>query len=137
MEILLTFIVIISILLVTIIILFINLKKLKKLLEQKNTQYSTLLSQKKSSEVRIGQIAEHLVPFLGDFKYDPKNVKFLGQPIDLICFEHDKIIFIEVKTGKSQLSSKQKNIKELIENNKVYWEEFRISPPDENQQKSE
>jgi len=99
--------------------------------------YKKLLSQKKSSEVRLGQISEQLAPFLEGFTYDTRNTKFLGQPIDLIAFEQDKVVFIEVKTGKSQLSAKQKNIKDLINNNQVFWEEFRISgnkiEPDNNQ----
>jgi predicted Holliday junction resolvase-like endonuclease len=77
-------------------------------------QYKKLLSQKKSSEVRLGQISEQIAPFLKGFNYDTRNTKFLGQPIDLICFEPDKVVFVEVKTGKSQLSQKQKDIKHLI-----------------------
>ena len=101
----------------------INIIKNKKLTQQ----YTKLLSQKKSSEVRLGQISEQIAPFLKGFSYDPRNTKFLGQPIDLISFEQDKVVFIEVKTGKSQLSQKQKNIKSLIEKGKVFWEVFRIS----------
>ena len=100
--------------------------------------YSKLLSQKKSSEVRLGQISEQLAPFLDGFTYDTKNTKFLGQPIDLIAFEQDKVVFIEVKTGGAQLSPKQRHIKDLIQNGQVFWEEFRISgnkvEPDNNQQ---
>jgi len=110
-------------------------QKIKKLTQD----YTKLLSQKKSSEVRLGQISEQLAPFLDGFPYDPKNCKFLGQPIDLIGFEPDKVVFIEVKTGGSQLSSKQKQIKELIKNKQVFWEEFRLSgnkvEPEDNNQK--
>lgn len=99
--------------------------------------YDKLLSQKKSSEVRLGQISEQLAPFLDGFSYDTRNTKFLGQPIDLIAFEPDRVVFIEVKTGGAQLSPKQKHIKELIQNHQVFWEEFRISgnkiEPDTNQ----
>lgn len=98
-------------------------------------QYTKLLSQKKSSEVRLGQISEQIAPFLHNFPYDPQNTKFLGQPIDLISFEPDKVVFVEVKTGKSKLSQKQKHIKNLIKTGQVYWEEFRISgdEPSDNQ----
>ncbi|KKL12011.1 hypothetical protein LCGC14_2540020 [marine sediment metagenome] len=90
-------------------------------------QYTKLLSQKKSSEVRLGQISEQIAPFLEGFSYDTRNTKFLGQPIDLICFEPDKVVFVEVKTGKSQLSEKQKHIKNLIKTKQVFWEEFRLA----------
>ena len=90
--------------------------------------YKDLLSRKISSEVRLGQIAEHLVPFLDNFKHDPKRAHFLGMPIDYIVFENDKITFVEVKTGYSHLSPKQQAIKKLIEDKQVYWEELRLSP---------
>ena len=41
--------------------------------EQAKLKYNKLLSQKKKSEVRLGQIAEHLVPLLDPFPYDPKK----------------------------------------------------------------
>jgi predicted Holliday junction resolvase-like endonuclease len=85
-----------------------------------------ILSMKKSSEIRTGQIAEQLAPFLAGFKYDPKNLKYLGQPIDYIVFGKDKITFIEVKSGKSHLSHNQKNIRQLVADGKVEFEEFRV-----------
>ena len=118
---------------VILIIYTIVLNRKNKTLTQNNIN---LLSQKKSSEVRLGQISEQLAPFLNGFSYDTKSTKFLGQPIDFLCFEPDKVVFVEVKTGKSQLSEKQKHIKELILNKQVFWEEFRISgEPDTNQTK--
>lgn len=93
--------------------------------------YSKLLSQKKSSEVRLGQISENLAPFLKDFKYNPKKTHFLGNPIDYIIFEEDKIVFLEIKSGKSTLSKDQRNIRDLIKNNTqesptIIWDEMRI-----------
>lgn len=89
--------------------------------------YSKLLSQKKSSEVRLGQISENLAPFLKDFKYDPKRTHFLGNPIDYIIFEEDKVIFLEIKSGEAKLSQGQKKIKEMIKNGNVEWDEMRIN----------
>jgi len=91
-------------------------------------EYDRLYSLKKSSEVRLGQIAEHLVPFTKNFKHDPKRAHFLGMPIDYIVFEDDKIIFLEVKTGGSRLSATQQAIKKLIEDKQVVWEELRLEP---------
>jgi len=108
------------------VIIFIVHYKNKKINEL-NKSYQKLLNQKKSSEIKLGQISEQIAPFLQNFPYDPKNVKFLGQPIDLISFEDDKVVFIEIKTGNSQLSEKQRQIKQLINNKKIFWEEFRIS----------
>lgn len=84
------------------------------------------LSLRKSREVIMGQTAEKLAPFLSSFTYDPQKSQFLGQPIDYIVFEDEKIIFLEVKSGKATLSAKQKLIKNLVENKKVEWRELRI-----------
>ena len=85
-----------------------------------------ILSQKKSSEVLTGQIAEKLAPFLSDFKHDPQNAIFLGQPIDYLVFDKNEIVFIEIKSGNARLSKKQRNIRDLIKNKKVTWKEIRI-----------
>jgi predicted Holliday junction resolvase-like endonuclease len=90
--------------------------------------YEQLLSKKKSSETRIGQVYEQMAPFLDGFKHNPKDSHFLGQPIDYVIFEEDKIVFLEVKYGKSQLSPRQEAIKRLIEGKKVVWEELRNTP---------
>jgi predicted Holliday junction resolvase-like endonuclease len=97
---------------------------------KRNLQYKEenrkILSQKKSSEVILGQISEQLAPFTEHFKYDAHKVKFLGQPIDYIYFGEDKIVILEVKSGNAKLTPKQMQIKNLIKEKKVFWEEFRI-----------
>ena len=97
-------------------------QKYKKL----KIEFDRLLSQKKSSEVRLGQIAEQLAPFLEKFPYDPKKISFLGNPIDYVYFGDDKVAIIEVKSGNSRLSKKQKAIKKLILEGRVEWDEIRI-----------
>jgi len=70
---------------------------------------------KRSKSVMLGQITEHLVPFLPDFKYNPKDARFLGTPVDLIVFDGlsdgqlKQVVFIEVKSGSSkQLTQREK-----------------------------
>lgn len=91
-----------------------------------NSAYRKLLSQKKQSEIRVGQIAEHFVPLLKDFKYNRKQARFLASPIDFIIFEEDEIIFMEVKTGKSQLNRNQRRVRDQVNNKKIRWEVLRI-----------
>ncbi len=79
----------------------------------------------KSGCVRFGKSFEHFVPFTSDFPADKEKTVFLGMPIDFISFDKDSIKFIEVKTGQSQLSLKQKRIKKQIENGNVKFEEVR------------
>jgi predicted Holliday junction resolvase-like endonuclease len=90
-------------------------------------QSKKLLSQKKQSEIRVGQIAEHFVPLLKEFKYNRKQARFLASPIDFIIFEEDEIIFMEVKTGKSQLNKNQRRIRGQVKEKKVRWEVLRIN----------
>lgn len=108
-------------------ILYSQLIDARKFAKEKVIECAKLLSQKKSSEVRLGQISEQLVPFLDKFKYDPKNAHFIGMPIDYVVFNNDEILFIEVKSGGSTLSKKQSEIKKLINGGKVRFETIRIN----------
>jgi len=98
----------------------------KEEIESHKNETKKTLSQKKSSEVRTGQIAEHFAPLLKDFKYDRKQARFLATPIDFIIFEEEEIIFMEVKTGKSRLNTNQRRIKKQVEEKKIRWETLRI-----------
>ena len=103
-----------------------NLTEVQKNLEEETESRKKVLSQKKSSEVRLGHIAETLAPFLDQFDFDPENCVFLGKPIDYISFDDDAVTLIEVKSGKSQLNSKQRHIRDLVKSNQVNWKEIRI-----------
>ncbi len=89
-------------------------------------QIKDTLSKKQSQSVRYGKMTEQFLPFLEAYPYDEQNFRFLGTPIDGIQFEPDKIVFTEFKAANSKLSQKQKHIKELIEDKKVYFKEFNI-----------
>ena len=89
-------------------------------------QKKKVTSQKKSSEVRLGHIAETLAPFLDQFEFDPETCVFLGKPIDYISFGDDEITLIEVKSGKSQLNSRQRHIRDQVKAKLVSWKEVRI-----------
>ena len=87
----------------------------------------------RSGRVLSGKVLEKLVPFLKDFPYDPHDIRWLGDPIDLVIFDGysadgvpNKIVFCEVKSGESKLSKIQNRIKELIAGKKVEWKEFRV-----------
>jgi len=89
------------------------------------------LSQRKSSEVRMGRLAELLAPLTTAFPIDIKkkgcSTLFLGQPIDYIHFDPDEgVTFIEVKSGNARLSPSQEQIKAHIEAGNVHWAEVRI-----------
>ena len=60
----------------------------------------------------------------------------MGQPIDYIIFDwrenkeinvaDGKIIMLDVKSGKSQLTKKQRRIRDLIQAGKVEWRTIRL-----------
>lgn len=102
------------------------LKREKEAANKWKKNYDKVLSQKKSSEVRLGKIGENLAPFIQDWPYEPGNFRFLGNPVDGISINDDSIVFVEIKTGNSRLSTGQKKAKKLIKEGKVRFETFRI-----------
>ena len=71
-------------------------------------------SEKISQSTKYGQISEEFFPLEQSYPYNSQNFKFLGDPIDGIQFNENEIILIEFKTNKSQLSQKQRIIRDLI-----------------------
>ena len=86
----------------------------------------------RSRAVLGGQFSEQLAPFLPGFNYKPTECRFIGKPVDLIVFKGmdekniDEVVFIEVKSRNSKLSSSEKKLKKAIEDKKVRWEEYRV-----------
>lgn len=99
----------------------------RKMSIQWEEKYRAELGKHRSKEVKIGQISENLVPFLANFPYDSKQCRALLQPVDLVYFGDEKIVFIEIKTGESQLSEKQRRIRDLVKEGKVGFEIHRLS----------
>ncbi len=81
----------------------------------------------KSGEVRFGKSWENFLPLMNVFRkrHDPGNFRFIGSPIDGISFDEDEIVFIEIKSGKSNLSTRQRNVRRLVKQRKVRWEEYK------------
>ena len=110
------------------IILLIALTVLIKSLIQAKRKIKLLDHSIRSQSVISGLNFEQWVPLSVDYPYDPRQFRFLGNPIDGIQFEEDKIILLEFKSGKSKLSSKQNHIKHLVEIGKVEFLEVRQAP---------
>ena len=93
-----------------------------------------------SAHTSKGQILEKWCPFLEHPEIDPdweaKNWSFMGQPIDYIIFDwrenkeinvaDGKVIMLDVKSGKSQLTTKQRRIRDLIQAGRVEWRTIRL-----------
>ena len=86
----------------------------------------------RSSAVNWGKSIEHFVPFMTKFPLPPEDVVFLGMPIDYVGFTDTesskkcKVHFIEVKSGVSFMSTKQKNIKKAIEEGRIEFHEIAV-----------
>lgn len=106
--------------LITIIIaLYLSWRRTVKLL--KATKFA-----KASLSTKYGKMTEQFMPFLKNYPYDSQSFRFIGTPIDGIQFNEDEVVFIEFKSATSQLSLKQKQIKDTINSKKVSFEEIRI-----------
>jgi predicted Holliday junction resolvase-like endonuclease len=87
----------------------------------------------RSRAVLSGQMLEQVAPFLPDFPCNPADVRFVGKPIDFVAFpgasenkEIKEVVFIEVKTGNSVLSPREKEIKDAIQQGRVRYVEYRF-----------
>jgi predicted Holliday junction resolvase-like endonuclease len=89
----------------------------------------------RSQAVTAGKVHEQLVPYLPSFRYNPRDVRFLGSPVDLIVFDGlaegrlRRVVFVEVKTGGSGLTSRERMIREVIQAGEVEWAELRVARP--------
>ena len=86
----------------------------------------------RSQLVVRGKIAEQLAPFMPGFDFNPRDCRFLGSPIDYVCFEGlsdgdvTDVVFVEIKTGKSRLSVREYQVQKAIEEGLVSYEVIRL-----------
>jgi predicted Holliday junction resolvase-like endonuclease len=87
----------------------------------------------RSQAVTTGKITEHLVPHLPNFNYNPKDARFVGSPVDFVVFDglNDEeanqirnVVFIEVKTGASALTKRERLVRDAIRAGRVKWVEW-------------
>ena len=88
-----------------------------------------------SRAVSRGQMYEQLVPHLPDFEFNPKDARFLGQPVDFVVFdgldegELRRIVFVEVKTGGAKLTRREALIRDAVREGRIAWKEVRSQVP--------
>jgi predicted Holliday junction resolvase-like endonuclease len=85
---------------------------------------------RRSAAVVSGKVTEHLAPYMEAFPYNPKDIRFLGTPVDLIVFDGmnedalRSIIFLEVKSGSSSLSTRERRVRDAVVEKRVAWQEL-------------
>ncbi len=113
-----------------------DIKELEKIFKE-SEKIIKLKSVSSSRRSLVGKFIEKFVPFLDKVEYEPSDMHFLGQPVDYIIFKGlhqdnvESVIFLEVKTGDSKLTKREKSLKDTIEQRKVYWKELRIDTNDD------
>jgi predicted Holliday junction resolvase-like endonuclease len=87
----------------------------------------------RSQSVIIGKVTEHVVPYLPEFTFNPKDARFIGSPVDLIVFDGldrecvEQIVFIEVKSNVTTgLTKRERLIRDAIQTGRVQWREIRL-----------
>ncbi len=86
----------------------------------------------RSQAVTAGKVFEQLVPFLPGFRFNPKDARFLGSPVDFVVFDglNDgnvrRVVFVEVKAGASDLSLRERRVRDAVRNAQVEWLELRL-----------
>ncbi len=87
----------------------------------------------RSQAVTVGKVHEQVVPYLPEFRYNPKDARFLGTPVDLVVFDGladgqlRRIVFLEVKTGASDLTNRERQVRDVVEAREVEWAELRVA----------
>lgn len=92
-----------------------------------------------SRAVLKGKMAEQIAPLLPGFAYWPADARFLGDPVDYVIFngysavkdngdadEELEVVILDIKQGKSMLTSGQRQIAKAVEAGRVRFEVVRV-----------
>jgi predicted Holliday junction resolvase-like endonuclease len=88
----------------------------------------------RSRSVVSGKVQEHLAPLFPEFisQFNPKDARFLGSPLDFVVFdglddrEVQRVVFVEIKTGKAGLVSRERLCRNAIEAGRVEYQLLRL-----------
>jgi predicted Holliday junction resolvase-like endonuclease len=86
----------------------------------------------RSHAVVRGKVTEHLAPYLGEFPFNPRDVRFIGSPIDLVVFDGlddervTEVVLVEIKSGGSALSKRERQVRDAVTAGRVRWLEWRL-----------
>jgi predicted Holliday junction resolvase-like endonuclease len=86
----------------------------------------------KSKSVNAGRLTEQFALFMNGLEFNPKDARFIGHPIDFVVFDGldegnlRRILFVEVKTGKSQMNARERLVREAVKNKQIDWVELKF-----------
>jgi predicted Holliday junction resolvase-like endonuclease len=88
----------------------------------------------RSDHTHFGKMTEHLVPWLADTKFDPRDMRFIGGPVDFVVFDglsagNDvTIYFVEVKSGRNcRLTLREERVRQAALARRVSYRMLKIS----------
>jgi predicted Holliday junction resolvase-like endonuclease len=104
-------------------------------LEERKKEYKEMrraISQRSeisAKAVNIGFVLERIAPCFSTFPFDRNDCRSLFDPIDYIVFEGlrkrgyvNRIVFVDIKTGKGRLTEKETEIRELVKRRRVLFD---------------
>lgn len=91
----------------------------------------------RSRATLLGKLLERVAPCFRKFAYDPRDMRCICDPVDYVLFEGliverevRQIRFIEVKCGRSRLTSVQRSVRDAVEKGRIDTEVWEIGDPD-------
>ena len=86
----------------------------------------------KGSQAAVsGRVFERVAPYLPGFAFNPRDVRFIGDPVDFVVFDGlaegnlRRVVFVEVKTGAGDLNGNERRVKSSIVERRVEWHLYR------------
>jgi predicted Holliday junction resolvase-like endonuclease len=105
-----------------------RMRKLREELEARLSE-ARIDARKRSRAVSKGLMLEHICPYLPTFNHNPRDARFLGDPIDFVIFDGlfaqenvTSLTIAEVKSGSSKLTPMEKSIQRAVERGRVDFE---------------
>jgi predicted Holliday junction resolvase-like endonuclease len=105
--------------------------KARRLDLRERRQHISKSSQIQAQATNVGFILERLAPSLSSFGFECGDCRSLFDPIDYVIFEGlcrggrvSRIIFADIKTGGGRLSSRQREIRALVQQKKVEFDVY-------------
>jgi predicted Holliday junction resolvase-like endonuclease len=114
-----------GIIITSVVVILILRKIMNKRIETLEDELRTTKSSLRSAYVKFGYAFEKFIPFSKNYPGNRERTIYVGNSVDYISFDDDKIRFIDCKTGNSRLNPRQLKIKKQIENGQVEFIELR------------
>lgn len=88
----------------------------------------------KGSQAAItGRVLEKFAPYLPEFAFNPRDARFLGDPVDFVVFDGlsegavRRVVFLEVKSGGGALNGNERKVRTAVAERRVEWQVFRVA----------